>query len=128
MLNRELPVRLRAATPIQFELTLQYMLIQSPMDGLWSVGISGYIFSFGGQDGSEVLAYHWHPGGTSRVTWPHMRIHHDVAGLILPRTHLPTGVITVQDVVRLAVEEFGVQPRRPDWLDVLERTRQSLEG
>jgi hypothetical protein len=34
--------------------------------------------------------------------------------------HLPTGFITLADIVRLLIDEFGVEPLRADWRDVLD--------
>ncbi|MGI8553416.1 MAG: hypothetical protein ACR2PL_21930 [Dehalococcoidia bacterium] len=40
----------------------------------------------------------------------------------LTAAHLPTGWVALQDVLRLAIEAFGVRPLRPDWDAVLTRT------
>jgi hypothetical protein len=42
------------------------------------------------------------------------------------RVHIPTGRVALEDVIRLAVEEFHVEPRRADWNEVLIRTRQGF--
>ena len=41
------------------------------------------------------------------------------------RMHLPTGQVAIEDVIRLAIVEFGVRPRRADWAAVLARTVQA---
>jgi hypothetical protein len=33
--------------------------------------------------------------------------------------HLPTGPVSLADVVRLLIMEFDVAPRRPDWQAIL---------
>ncbi|MCX6023620.1 MAG: hypothetical protein NTZ05_18175 [Chloroflexi bacterium] len=69
----------------------------------------------------ELFAYHWHPEGHSRVTFPHLHVAQgrvDYAGL-LAKAHFPTGTIALRDVLRLMTEDFGVRPRREDWASVL---------
>jgi hypothetical protein len=33
----------------------------------------------------------------------------------LHRAHIPTGIISLPAVIRLAISEFGVTPLRDDW-------------
>ena len=77
----------------------------------------------GGHDDVEFLAYHWHPQRGSRVTWPHLHLQLPSSAPVTGRTHLPTGVVLPEDIVRLAIEEFAVHPRRPDWATVLRQTK-----
>jgi hypothetical protein len=76
-----------------------------------------------------VFSYQWHPGGRSPVTWPHL---HLGAGAEVGRTelasaHLPTGRVSIEEVLRLAITELGVEPLRDDWREVLERTQAAYE-
>jgi hypothetical protein len=80
-------------------------------------------------DQREILAYHWHPTGVSPVTWPHLHLSGRLAPLDAGRgqalitiggMHLPTGHVTLADVVRLLITEFDIRPRRADWAGVLE--------
>lgn len=80
------------------------------------------------RDGHEVLAYHWHPAGVSPITFPHHHLSSRLGPLALGRgartvalgeMHLPTGFITLADVVRLLIAELGIAPRRPDWEAIL---------
>lgn len=80
--------------------------------------------------GREIVAYHWHPVSQSPVTYPHLHLSGRLPPLdvgprddpiALGKIHLPTGgLVTLTDVVRLLITEFGVAPRRPDWAAVLE--------
>jgi len=38
----------------------------------------------------------------------------------LTRAHLPTGGVTLAAFLRMAIRDFGVEPRRDDWQNVLE--------
>lgn len=44
--------------------------------------------------------------------------------ITLADMHIPTGFVTLADIVRLLIAEFGVEPRRSDWQRVLDRTDQ----
>ncbi|MGI8642910.1 MAG: hypothetical protein ACR2LS_02200 [Thermomicrobiales bacterium] len=95
---------------------------------LFQVREVSYRFRLVNRDGREILAYHWHPEGVSSVTGPHL--HHsgrlqplDIgardAPVLLGEMHLPTGIVSLAQVVRLLITEFRVEPRRDDWEAVL---------
>src|SRR5688572_24850290 len=46
------------------------------------------------ENGSEILAYHWHPTGASPVTTPHLHVSARRGDLDLSPAHLPTGVVS----------------------------------
>jgi hypothetical protein len=100
--------------------------MRSPGKFPWRARISDYNYTIRKRNDSELLAYHWHPDGTSRVTWPHLHVGAANSPPVLPRTHLPTGHVPLQDIVRLVIEELGVEARRDDWREVVVRTRQAL--
>ena len=37
----------------------------------------------------------------------------------LSNLHIPTGHVTISDIVSFLIAEVGVEPRRADWMDVL---------
>lgn len=84
--------------------------------------------------GQELVIYDWHPIGVSPVTTPHLHVP-AAASVVLsqragtPRAdarthlgslHLPTGPISLADVVRMLITEFRVDPIRSDWERVLQ--------
>ncbi len=82
----------------------------------------------------EILAFHWHPIGLSDVTDPHIHLSsklnpidmgRDQDPLPLAGMHIPTGFVTLEDVVRLLITEFGITPRRDDW-DALLRDNRTI--
>ena len=121
-LNDGRPVALAGERAVWFGAMLRYRLV-APVDGSWRVETGKYIYTFRDRDDAELLAYHRHPTGRSRVTWPHLHVGGLGSGLVQSRTHLPTGYVALQDLIRLAIEAFAVTPRRRDWASVLERTR-----
>lgn len=98
--------------------------------GLWRVRIVGYFLVLLDADLQEVVAYHWHPEGHSHEADPHMHLGAGAGRLRreLTTAHLTTGNILVTDVLKLALEAFGVRPRRRDWADVLARTRAAIQS
>jgi hypothetical protein len=126
----ESPVRL-GGVRLGLSVRIGYRLIETPGERRpWSVDLVAYEYRLEDDNSREILSYHWHPEG--RVTVPHLhlgagaadgRLRPDLAG-----AHLPTGPIALQDVLRLAIAELGVRPTRPDWDDILRRSREAYEG
>lgn len=86
--------------------------------GEWKVKTDRYAYSLSLTEGfdQELLAFHWHPG--SSVTTPHVHAAL-VGGPSFHKIHIPTGRIFLEDVIRLAIEGFGVVPLRDDWSAML---------
>ena len=92
--------------------------------------VVGYFYQISTPDNRELLAFHWTPDATdpNTVTFAHLHIGPAIVGgqtTIRPRdlhkAHIPTGVISLAAVIRLAIAEFGVAPLRSDWDRVLRR-------
>lgn len=87
----------------------------------------GYSYTVLRQPDTEVVAYHWHRDTPDTDAQPH--IHFGPASARrdsavrpgeLHKVHFPTGVVSLEAVIRLAIDEFGVEPRRPDWEVILQ--------
>lgn len=88
----------------------------------WNVDTLGYEYALLDREGRELVAYHWHPTtGPSTMKAPHLHLGPaaTVGHKPLVRAHLPTGFVALQDVLRVAVTELGVKPRRRDWARIL---------
>lgn len=90
----------------------------------YETSLSRYTFGILEPEGREILVFHWHPDGTSRVKYPHVHLTSRLPPILLGRSgavlsladaHIPTGFVTLADVVRMLIEELGVEPRRADW-------------
>jgi hypothetical protein len=86
--------------------------------------IAGYIFRIQSSSETELLAYHWHPDGLSRQRDHHLHVSHhfDISSRGIPSLsgmHLPTGIVGLESIIQLLIEEFGVEPRRDDWHKVV---------
>jgi hypothetical protein len=88
---------------------------------MWDAQTAAYEYRLSDPDDRELLAYHWHPEGQSHVETPHLHLGPaaEVGRRPLLTAHLPTGLVRVDSVIRLAVESFAVAPIRPDWDRVL---------
>ncbi len=79
----------------------------------------------------ELFVYHFHPESESVIHHPHL---HMIAPpfdlpqhpsgqpsvkLPISKAHFPTGHVTLQQVIRLLIEDFGVETRVPNWREVL---------
>lgn len=129
------PVRLGGASRLQLVVKLRYRLdeLRGERDP-WRVRVVAYQYVLEDAVGREVIAYHWHPDGPAeggrRVAFPHLHLEAGaVDGRLRPelaRAHLPTGSITLADVVELAIADLAVAPLRSDWTNVLQRARAAL--
>ena len=109
-----------------------YVVLVPEAANVVEVRISGYRYQLFDSQDREILAYHWHPEGISPIAYPHLHLSGRLSPLDLgPRQepaalgemHLPTGDVTLADVVRLLITEFGIAPRRADWEAILDAER-----
>ena len=108
----------------QFMLGLQqnYRVVESgPSATRWRVDVVGYDYVIYDAEQREVLLYHWHPRSNSPVETPHLHLEQgaEVGRAEVRNAHLPTGDVSLNAVLRVLIEEMGVQPRRPDWDSIL---------
>lgn len=87
----------------------------------WEVSPFGYLYALKEPEGREILAYHWHPGRRSPIDFPHLHLGagSGVSRDELQKAHIPTNRVELEDVLALAIREFGVRPRRDDWAEIL---------
>jgi hypothetical protein len=92
---------------------------------------TAYIYQILDSTGNEIIAYHWHPAGASRVIHPHLHISSRVNPipvgrgpdeLALADLHIASGVVRLGDIVRFLIEELDIAPLRDDWRQILQRT------
>jgi hypothetical protein len=108
--------------------------LHQPGDGL-AAETTRYAYTLLDHADRELLAWHWHPRGRSPVAFPHLHVSSALRGttpsggpavLPLDKVHLPTGHISVADVVKLLVGDLGIAPLRADWLERLDRAATML--
>lgn len=123
------PAVLRGAIPITISIALEFRVLERPgTPDPFTVATTRYFYVLATPTGDEILAFHWTPDaiGQGEVLFPHLHIGPAVVSRstqIRPRTfhkvHVPTGFVSMQSVIRLAITEFGVTPLRPDWGAIL---------
>lgn len=107
-------------------------------DSGWRVSTAGYAYTLLLTTGAELLAFHWHPFGSSAVKSPHLHIGNVIVAKDVaegfPRVvarefggaHIPTGTIALRDVLGFVIDEFGVAPRRPGWRAILDQAGETF--
>jgi hypothetical protein len=89
--------------------------------GWWEATTVGWIYDILDRNNRLILAFHWHPHESGRVTWPHLHAYGANESVELHKLHPPTGTVTAGSVVRFLVDDLDVLPRRPNWQAVLDR-------
>jgi hypothetical protein len=112
------PLLVRSAPlgDIQFVLGHQYRIIEDDLYG-WRVSTAAYRYDLLDGSGKELIAWHWHPDGSSSMVKPHL---HMSGGPVPKKAHVPTGRVTIESVLRLLLTDLEVSPRRTDFHDVLD--------
>jgi hypothetical protein len=113
------------------DLIQQYQVISGEgQRGPWKVSTVAYYYTILlAESGQEVLGYHWHPTGHSDVTYPHLHLYAGAGTLQhnLRKAHLPTGRIAIEDVLRLAITHFHVNPFSDNWAEILTATQEAFQ-
>jgi len=123
-INRGIPARLTAATPLSLAVILYYVVESAAQT--WRVRTTAYFYALH-DDRHEILAYHWHPETSPGTAFPHLHLEAgaQIGRVEMQRAHLPTGRITLEDVIEMMIRDFAVTPFVDDWPDILAKTRQT---
>jgi len=112
--------RLRGTSSLSLTILHAFEVEALPEDrASWRARTVGYAYEVLRAEGQTLLAYHWHSVGASPVTTPHLHLGGTLAGIDLSKAHLPTGHVALQDVLRFAIIDLGVEPLRDDWDAIL---------
>jgi hypothetical protein len=95
-------------------------------DGGWVVHSTAYHDQIRDDYEREIIADHWHPG--LGVDYPHVQFKSLSAPVDLRKSHIPTGRVSFEAVVRFLVDELDVAPiREDDWRTMLNQNEQLFE-
>ena len=87
--------------------------------GDWRPTSTSYLYQLRERGGPEIVLFHWHPV-PNLVQFPHLHVTAGAGSVTIdPRRHVPTGRVSLEAVIRFAIAELHVRPRRPDWQQVL---------
>ena len=124
------PVRLSGNQRLSLSSFFAYRVIEAEGErGPWKVETRAYFHALIGEENQEIIAYHWHPGEQKAVSSAHLHIGRGIGADLgkVHKYHLPTGRITLERVLDLAIHEFGVEPQREGWQEVLHETQTAFE-
>jgi hypothetical protein len=76
----------------------------------------------GPEEQNEIIAYHWHPLEPG-VHWPHLHLK------ALPKVHLPTSRVCLEDVVSMLIRDYHIKPHRShaECNEILQRNKKAFE-
>jgi len=117
-MNNGFPVALDGMSRFRLELHQYYRIVETGRPvASWMVDVVGYYYAIHDSEEREVLLYHWHPRGNSPVATPHLHLEQgaQVGRAEIRDAHLPTGDVSMEAILRVLIEEMGVQPLRSDW-------------
>jgi len=126
------PARLGRDRRYALRLIQHYRIVEDVVPrGPWTVQTVAYYYTIqeAHDPRREIFGYHWHPQGKSAVTYPHFHLY-EGAGIDehgVQQAHFPTGRVAVEDVLRLVIEEFAIEPLREDWNEVLTQRQSPFE-
>lgn len=114
------PVRLGGAHRLATKLHLRYLQLDN---GLWRMTTTRYAHAISpARDlAEELMRWEWHPTSKrSPVGYAHFHI---VKGAPYGKKHIPTGRVSVEDILMFAVAELGAEYAYPTAGDVLAEIR-----
>jgi hypothetical protein len=140
LLNEGDPLRLRTASSPAVYLSFgqRFVVVRDETieDGPFRIHTREYWYRFELDDDVELLAFHWTPEtqNSQEKRYPHL---HVGAALLVETTpilpgvlhkrHIPTGRVSIESIIRFAIEELGVLPLIPNWSDVLEQGQRQFD-
>ena len=124
------PVELAGRQDFALSVRHEYRIMRGEgLWGRWKVRTAGYYYELQDDSDDEVISYHWHPESRSPLAVPHMHIGVGsgvtVAGLREP--HYETPRMALESFLLMLIKDFGVQPKRDDWGNVLRRGHAQYE-
>jgi hypothetical protein len=96
--------------------------------GTLSIRLVGYRYACNDASGQELLAYHYHPAGTSPIKHPHIHVGTHDPRLDHGNKHLPTGPVTLEQIIHCLITEFDVPPMRTEWADILTAGHSTIDA
>lgn len=122
------PAALQGPVPLLLDFSQHFQVFTVDAPRSTRIEVLSYVYTVLTRDRVELVSFQWHPYGAGEIEFPHVHIGPALArrdSVVRPgeahKIHVPTGEVSLADVVRLAITEFGVEPRRDDWEEILNR-------
>ena len=103
----------------------QGVSVVQAQSGDWIAQLGAYLYTVMDDRFRPLFSYEWHPH--RHRSDPHFQIKQGASHHGLNKCHFPTGLIPLEAVIRLLIEEMDVRPIRNDWDDVLTRKGEQSE-
>lgn len=87
----------------------------------YKVVTRAYYYAVEDESGNEIVAHHWHPAHT--IQYPHLHIGYGAGERLRPEIramHFRTDRFAFEEFCMTLINEFGVEPKRPDAMQILE--------
>ncbi|HLH24397.1 MAG TPA: hypothetical protein VFB73_15565 [Chloroflexota bacterium] len=129
LLGQRDPVRLPGPLKIGLFITHEYEVIEvGSGDERYRVHSRGYHYELSAEDGRTLVCYDWHPDGQvgDPVRWPHVHLRSYTAPINLSHGHWPSGRVSLESVIRVAIRDLQVPPLREDWEALLDKHEQAF--
>ncbi|MGA2537983.1 MAG: hypothetical protein ABSF53_18365 [Terracidiphilus sp.] len=133
LLLYEPPVKLerKSGNALFMAITQSYEIV--PFEKEFKAKTTSYTYEPLGQgdQGLEtIVEFHWHPGQTTNLKWPHLHVKANGVDGGLGRVHFPTGRFAIEDYLKLLIRDFGVKPRLPyeQWKEILTRNKREFSA
>lgn len=131
VLNCGDPIDLECEHALRLGVTIWYRVVEAePPLGPFKTRTAAWYYDFEDSAGDRLLSYHWHPSTQGADKAPHLHVGESLArgpGIALRGVDLPTGRVALEQMVRLAIEEFDVEPIRHDWAEVLTQSESAFQ-
>lgn len=125
-------IRIGGPSDLWLQLRMRYRFVQKEdLDGgPWKIQTLAYSYTVTTGQEARILSYHWHPGGPSHESAPHLHLGDSqlIDGASLTsKQHVPTGRVSLEQVIRYLIVEHGIEPRHDDWDNTLTLTHGVFE-
>ncbi len=134
-----LPQKLKGPN-VYLSIVHKYRIVRddTPGRGPWRVTIDHYVYTIRRSPSSDssskhekLISYQWHPNPQGRYNYPHLHLYPDSivgspseAAKLSSKSHIPTGRVAMEDIIRFVITQLNVQPLRKDWEKVLNETQE----
>lgn len=117
------PVALAGEHRLMFNVEPYFRVLRTESQtGGYHVEIVGYHYTVHDSEQREVLAYHWHPSPQEFIRTPHLHLGSGArVGFdpLVSKTHLPTGFVTLGEIIRVLIQDLSIRPRHSAWETVV---------
>jgi hypothetical protein len=119
--NGGAPIPVGGPHRLSLQLRMKYRIVRvgdPDADDPFKIRTVAYSYTLTDASDQGILGYHWHPDGESHITGPHVHVGgtqlRDDA-VLASKQHVPTGRISLEQVLRSLISEHDVPARANDW-------------